>query len=322
MTAKMAAVANLAGVSESTVSKVLNSRPGISAETRDKVLRACKELGYEFRQRKARPSAPVEVVVSGVEPELREILLASMLEVFELAKRPMVVQPALGGWEEALIGRQPAAVVLATIPLNKELLVRLGESGVPAVAVNLGDEADSGPDMVGCTQWRGGYLAVEHLVECGHERIGIFAGPQGSAASFARLSGALAALPVGSLVGEPVHLPWDERASRLAAMELLKCQSLTAIATGDDRQAAGVIAAARALCIRVPEQLSVVGFGDLRIATSFMPRLTTIRQPIDRMAKEAGRMALELIGNPGLEATGMNLATRLVIRESTAKLRR
>lgn len=180
--------------------------------------------------------------------------------------------------------------------------------------------ADDVP-YVGATNWNGGRSATRHLIELGHRDIAVIGGP-GRLYCQARIDGHRSALQSAGL---PVHdagvvrAPLTAEGGHDAALELLsRPVRPTAVFAGNDLQAVGVCRAARTLGLRVPADVSVVGFDDLPIATMVDPPLTTVRQPLTEMAVAATELALALGRGETASPTGIELATKLIVRESTA----
>jgi LacI family xylobiose transport system transcriptional regulator len=203
---------------------------------------------------------------------------------------------------------------------------RLAARGIPFVLIDPAGDPVPGVPAVGSANWAGGVAATRHLIDLGHERIAAIAGPEDVMAALARLDGYRSALTAA-------HLPLDaeltrfgdftrETGERHAHALLSLARPPTAIFAGSDLQALGVLHAAVARGLRVPEDLSVVGFDDLGIAELAVPRLTTIHQPLHEMAEQATRLLLRLLEDRPPEVTRVELATRLVVRDSTAPPRR
>jgi DNA-binding LacI/PurR family transcriptional regulator len=176
--------------------------------------------------------------------------------------------------------------------------------------------------FVGATNWAGGRSATRHLVELGHRRIAMIGGPDRVLFSRARLDGYRSAmdaagLPVDADPVVPADLTRED--GHAAALDLLnRPHRPTAIFTCNDLQALGVYQAARAVGLRIPTDLSVVGFDDLPIAALVDPPLTTIHQPLTEMAIAATELALALGRGEKAPQVGLELATTLTVRESTA----
>jgi LacI family transcriptional regulator len=175
---------------------------------------------------------------------------------------------------------------------------------------------------VGTTNWQGGLTATRHLIELGHRRIAAIGGPRALWSSQARLDGYRAAmLEAGLPVSEELirHDMFVVPGGREQALHLLSlADPPTAIVAGNDAQAFGVLQALGELRLRAPDDVSVVGFDDVPVAAWASPALTTVRQPLAAMAATAFRMLRASGTDSAAEAHHVELATTLVVRDSTA----
>ena len=175
---------------------------------------------------------------------------------------------------------------------------------------------------MGSANWSGGLAATRHLLELGHRRIAAITGPDEMMSALARLDGYRAAMTSAGIEIEPGWIRYGDfqrEAGERHARELLRMPDPpTAIFAGNDLQALGVLQAARALSVAVPDELSVVGYDDLAITELTSPRLSTIHQPLREMAEQATRIVLRLLDDVPPEVTRIELATSLVVRDSTA----
>ncbi|MGA3220358.1 MAG: substrate-binding domain-containing protein, partial [Acidimicrobiales bacterium] len=200
-------------------------------------------------------------------------------------------------WVNHIITRGTRGVILLLSQLTASQRRVLRSRRLPFVVIDLG--SDPGPDVssVGTTNWSGGLVATRHLIELGHRRIAIVCGQSGLLSSRARLDGFRAALETAELQVHEELVRWgDFRVSggyEQAKALLALANPPTAVFASNDQQAYGVIEAAREAGLRVPQQLSVVGFDDLPISRWFSPPLTTVRQPLDEMAALAVKVLLE-----------------------------
>ena len=193
---------------------------------------------------------------------------------------------------------------------------------VPLVAVDpVGLSTEEVPS-IGCTNWAGGFAATEHLLELGHRRIAVIGGPHEMMCSQERIAGYEAAMGrAGIGVSRSLIRHGDfyvEGGSKAAAALLGLRDRPTAIFAGSDEQARGVYDEAHARGLRIPQDLSVVGFDDVDICEWMSPRLTTVRQPLAQMAALAIRTVLQDPPSSGDVPARMELSTTLVVRDSTA----
>jgi DNA-binding LacI/PurR family transcriptional regulator len=183
-------------------------------------------------------------------------------------------------------------------------------------------ELPPGVPFVGATNWSGGRSAARHLIELGHRRIAMIAGPDRVLCCRARLDGYRAALDAADITyDEDLVLRADltQKDGYAAARQLLsRRRRPTAIFTSNDQQALGVYQAARETGLGIPRDLSVVGFDDLPIVGLADPPLTTVHQPLAEMAMAATELALALGRSEKPHQIGLELATSLTVRASTA----
>jgi LacI family transcriptional regulator len=209
--------------------------------------------------------------------------------------------------------------VLTDLPLP--IHAELRRLGVPVVVVDpVGAPAMEVP-TIGATNWTGGMQATEHLISLGHRRIGFIAGPPRLLCSRARLDGYRAALEAAGLDVDRELLRqgdfYHESGFAGGASLLDAGQPPTAIFASSDQMALGVHEAVRQRGLRVPDDVSVVGFDDLPEVRWSSPPLTTVRQPLSEMGQLAARTVLRLAAGERIESLRVELATDLVVRDST-----
>ena len=322
----VAIIAKLAGVSAPTVSKVLNGRAGVGEQTRERVEALLRDHGYR-RPVPIRYTQGLEVVFDAM---LGAIVVEILRGVEEVAgARDLTVGftdvrrhlSARRSWVTPLLLRRPTGVITVFSRVTVADCGLFTESGIPVVAVDPTGDMHPTP-AVGASNWSGALAVTRHLLDLGHRRIGVITGPVGDLSSRARLDGFRAAL-------DAAGVPFDERLMRsggfvfehgrdLATQLLRLPDPPTAVVCGDDLQAMGAIEAARRCGLRVPDDLSVVGFDDIDQATWTAPPLTTVRQPFVAMGATAARLALSLADGETLPQTRYELGTALVVRASTA----
>jgi LacI family transcriptional regulator len=335
--ATLAAVAAEAGVSLPTVSKVVNGRPDVAPDTRARVERLLSEFDYQRpgarrAVRRGRRSGLIDLIFNGLDSPWAVEILRGVEEwcaghvtgAAVSAVRHGSARPA--SWTSALASHDTEGVILVTSELTSPQLQQLRGDGIPLVVVDPVNLPDADLPSVGTTNWAGGLAATEHLIALGHERIGAIAGPPDYLCNRARLDGYRTAL-------DRAQLPFREQYVRhgdfyheggfIRGRELLGLpEPPTAIFAGNDQQALGVYEAARQQGLRVPQDLSVVGFDDLPVARWVSPPLTTVRQPLAEMGYTAAAMLGDLIDGRPLTTRRVELSTELVVRESTVRARR
>ncbi|MBX6354679.1 MAG: LacI family DNA-binding transcriptional regulator [Micromonosporaceae bacterium] len=325
----IAEIAACAGVSVPTVSKVLNGRPDVSRQTRRRIEALLAEHDYiRSGTRTRRRAGVIDLVFTELTPWSLEIIRGA--EQAARAGRSRIVVEVVAGdaerdrWLDRLASGQTQGLILVLTELSAAHRQRLAELHLPVVIVDpVGHpDPDSRIPSVGAANWAGGLMATEHLIQLGHRRIGKITGPAALLCSQARLDGYRAALERAGIPVDPRLIrsgDFHYRSALLAAGAMLRLPDRpTAIFAGSDEQALGVYEAARRQGLRVPEELSVVGFDDVSPAEWASPPLTTVRQPLAEMAALATRTLLSLADGSHPVNHRLELATELVVRDSTA----
>ncbi|MFH9399722.1 LacI family DNA-binding transcriptional regulator [Streptomyces sp. NPDC017638] len=329
----LAVVAREAGVSVPTASKVVNGREDVAPETRRRVTEALDRLGYVRRSRFDAARAPglVDLVLHSLESSRSGAVLRGVEAAAYEAGLDVVVSaaPARGrdarpeqGWLDKLTARGSSGVLFHLAELPAAQYAWLDHHRIPYVLVDPAHEPPAGVVSVGAANWQGGVCATEHLLELGHERIGVIAGHPRTMAGEARLAGYRSALASAGVRYRAEYVRYadsDEATARLRTHELLDLpEPPTAVFVCSDRMALGVYAALAERDVRVPDAMSVVGFDDLPEARWAVPALTTVRQPLAEMAATALRLLVRMTRGERPEGTRTELSTRLVRRASTA----
>lgn len=322
----LAQVAQRAGVSISTVSKVLNGRQDVAAPTRIKVERLLEAHAYRRTTRSAHEAPLIEIVFHELESIWAMELIRGVENVAKTHGAGVVLtesgtRHAPGPeWMEAMLQRRPLGVVLVFSALPGEVKEQLRARSIPFVIIDPAGDPDPDVPSVGSANWNGGLAATRHLIECGHRRIGVITGPEDMLCSRARLDGYRSAMTMAGLEVDPALILFGdfhvEGGYDRATKMLSRLRPPTAIFAGSDLQALGVLEAARVHGLRVPHDLSVVGYDDVSLARWASPALTTIHQPLRQMAEEATQMLLRLRDKEPV-STRLELATSLVVRKST-----
>jgi LacI family transcriptional regulator len=325
-------VATLAGVSLATVSRVLNGHPDVSDATRDAVLRVVREHGFS-KNRAARAltggrTSLIGVTVPEVDSSYFAEILSGASEALHEQDMRVVLCPTLHEHEREVVlldrlmhGTTDGALLLLPSESEDELRTLLNH-GYPFVVVEPRTALGDGIPCVTSTHSTGAAAATEHLLELGHRRIGAILGPREGLATTERLKGFHAALRAAGIAPEPsLEVPSNFKydGGEQAAGELLdRPDRPTAIFAFNDELAVGAMVAARARGLRIPEDVSVVGFDDTLQARLSVPPLTTVRQPLAELARIAVSLLNRLVENQRVDATRIELHTKLVVRESTA----
>ena len=322
----MAEVAAAADVSVPTVSKVLNGRLDVALETRHRVEEIIHTSGYA-RNKRSKPSARrkpwlIDLVFSEFGPYATEIIKGAeetaLLNECRVAVSALTSDSKKARWLNNLGGGDSDGIMLVFSELSPAHRKRLKALNVPLVIVDPVGHPDPSTPSVGVTNWAGGMTATEHLVGLGHRRIGIIAGRAAMLCNQARLDGYCAALNRAGIGVDPALIfagAHHHPTALMAASRMLELSNPpTAIFATSDIHAIGVYEAARVHGLRVPDDLSVVGFDDIPMAEWVSPPLTTMRQPLAEMAA----LAVQMLLGKRTSNLRMELATTLVLRSSTA----
>lgn len=324
----LAELAAIAEVSVSTVSKVANGASDVSDETRQRVERILKDRGYVATRKRRASLTPVAVIMRDMHsPYGGEVLRGAVEAAAQIQVEISVSHhPRDSGdlrWIDEIAAAGRLGVVAIQTPLNAEERARFARHGLHVVTIDAHERPDEHAYSIGCTNWAGGYEATEHLLGLGHRNIVMLSGTPNAYAAEVRVSGFRAALnQAGVEHGPGSVVPGDftyESGLEVGAQLLQRAERPTAVFAASDFQALGVIEAARNAGLRVPQDLSVVGFNDLIIARFASPALTTVRQPIAEMGAAAVEAVHSLVSGSGMRTHHLELATRLIVRGSTAQ---
>jgi LacI family transcriptional regulator len=324
-------IADLAGVSIATVSRVVNGRGDVAPETRALVMRVIQERGY-MTNRSARAlsggrTGHIGLTIPLMRGDYFAAILEGALEAVYEEDMQLVLYTTLHEHDREVSvlerlsdGATDGSIILLPLESSGEL-VALQESGFPFVVVDPRIPLDDGIPAVSAAHRAGALAATEHLLSLGHRRIGHISGPPGWAATTERIEGyhsALAVagvLPTSELIAEG---NFEAPTGAAAAKVLLDLPDPpTAIFSANDNMAAGVLQVAHERGLKVPGDLSVVGFDDADLAKILSPGLTTVRQPLAELGRTGVNLLTRILEKQRVEALRVELATRLVVREST-----
>ena len=329
----LALVAAHAGVGIGTVSRVLNDSPNVSPEMRVRVLSSMESVGYSARQKRRlgqgrrgglvgvlvtyfdEPSAYQRIrgIVARLQPHGYEVVLFNVAAPVQVAERLMEIPT------HALDG-----LIVVSLPLSDDDGERIASAPFPVVLVDT--TAPSLPS-VGFDDRLGGRMATQHLIDLGHTRIGFVGEPPNNAfgfvASVRREEGYRGVLeragiePMSELIRYGAHL---RSAAKQMSLDLLSIPDRpTAIVATSDVQAIGVLEAAATLGLRVPDDLSVVGYDDIELAS--LMNLTTVRQPLEGSGRRGADLLLEAISSDARPLLNEELQIELVVRSTTGPRR-
>lgn len=319
-------VARIAGVSIATASRALNERSDVSPETRALVIEVAERSGFRSRRLPKRGGV-IAVTVPFVEGSYFAAMLGGIAEAVDAAGMSLLLLPngfahaRSRALRERLLPESADGAVLMLPPEPVEELFQARRSMSIAVIDPRVPLAEGIPTVAAANS-AGADLATSHLLELGHRSIALVTGPVGWAATEERRQGYRAALAREAMAPDEGLVEvgdWSLRSGRDAAGRLLdRSDRPTAIFAFNDEMAIGTMQVARERGLRVPEDLSVVGFDGVERGELLVPQLTTVRQPLAEMGRMAVTLLLRLLEGKKIEALRVELATRLVVRESTA----
>jgi DNA-binding LacI/PurR family transcriptional regulator len=329
-------VAARVGVSRQTVSRVINNKGEVSAATRARVLVAIDELSY-------RPNAAARSMVVGrtctlgcISPSLTDYTFAHIIDSAQAEARrlgyfvltgsaPTVqdVEPLL----EEMLHRQVDGLMVLNPRADERYryFLPLIEKGMAVLYLNSTPQGEP-VSSIHCDDRRGGYEATQYLIELGHTAIATILGPSNEEASADRLAGYRRALAEADLTCEPdcvVQGDWSATSGYKATRQLLAARRpFSAIFCQNDQMAIGATRALREAGQRLPDDISIIGFDDIPLASYFDPPLTTLRQPMRETGERAVQLLVETIQNPDRTPEQIAVPARLVERASCAAPRR
>jgi LacI family transcriptional regulator len=324
-------IARAAGVSVATVSRVINGRPDVSPQTRDAVLRVARDHNFTTN-RSARAlsvgrTGLIGFTVPWVDQSYFTGILSGAAEALYEQEQRVVLCPThhehdreVTLLERLMNGATDGSIVLLPEESSEELR-RLQDYGYPFVVADPRQPLDEGIPAVSASHSTGARAATDHLIRLGHRRIGLITGFRGWTATEERLEGYKAALAAAGIPFLPelvVEGQFNAETGYTAARQLLELpERPTAIFGSNDNMAAGALRAAMSRGLRVPDDLSIVGFDDTELARILAPRLTTVRQPLAELGRTAVSLLNRLIEGQRIEALRVELSTKLIVREST-----
>jgi DNA-binding LacI/PurR family transcriptional regulator len=321
-------VARLAGVSHQTVSRVLNDIPSVRPTTRLRVEQAITQLRYS-------PSPAARALVTKrsrmiglIAPSSADFGPSSIALHFSDAARDArygvtsvtsvnADAASIRPFVESLLSQRVEAIVLIVADLGVLGAVRALDVGVPIIAVAAGQRR--GHLTTSIDQYRGARAAVRHLVELGHTNIAHLSGPPSAPDAIERLRGWRDELAAAQLVArEPGHGDWSAESGYRFGELLTGDPDATAVFVANDQMALGLVSSLVARGLRVPEDMSVVGFDDVPEAGFYQPPLTTVSQDFAALGALTMQRVLIALEEPEGVAESTPIPTRLIVRKSTA----
>jgi DNA-binding LacI/PurR family transcriptional regulator len=326
----LTSIAATAGVSVSTVSKVLNGRTDVAQETRERIGRLLRLHGYQVASRSG--IGVVDLLIGGLGGLWSdELIRGAVAAAAETEISVIVNRVASAGefarWLKIATARGTLGALSVLYVPDSATLRKMADANVPLVVIDPPVEPGGEVRSVGTTNWQGGMSATRHLIELGHRRIAAIGGPDHLWSCRARLDGYRSALRRADLLVDEDLVRLDELSADAGlrrARELLGlAKAPTAIVAANDAQAFGVLQAIAERGLRSPDDVSVTGFDDLPIAAWATPPLTTVRQPLAAMAATAFWMLTsgappESGAEREVQPRHLELETTLVVRRSTA----
>jgi LacI family transcriptional regulator len=339
-------VAELAGVSRSTVSRVVNGQTGVKADVRERVLGVIERTGYQ-------PNMAARALAAGRAGSIGLVIPSAVASLFADPYFPRLIQGISQGSnandltlalfifhneaeEEKLNGRLHNTgfldgVIIASSHFDDPLIPHLLESGTPFLVVGRQDQYPQA-SFIDVDNVRGAYAATSHLLRLGYRRVAHIAGPQDMVAGVDRLEGYQTALADKGRAVEPAlvaHSDFSQAGGYVAMQQLLRHADSRdadhrpdAVFVASDQMALGAWQAIRESGLDVPRDIALVGYDDLLPADADKPRLTTIRQPVRRTGAAAVDVLMDIIENGTAPPRRVILDTQLVIRESCGAILR
>lgn len=328
----IAQIAQIAGVSVPTVSKVLNERADVALPTRERVERIIEEYGF-VRNRAARAlrkgkTGLVDLILPRLDDEYYLPILEGVTQVLREAGVRLVLTSTdylseqEVRWIDTVTDHSTDGILLV-LP-SDEAIEHVEHSNLPFVLIHNQGGPRSGVPSVTITSWEGGFVATKHLISLGHRRIAYIGKTAKSRDAIERIAGYRAALDAASLPFDPqLQCAGDftEADGYAATRTLLELpEPPTAIFAGNDRQAAGVYRALHESGMTVPGDMSVIGFDNLSYTEIMNPPLTTLHAPRLELGRTAATMLLRLINGDPLDMTRVVLPTEFIERQSCQPL--
>lgn len=326
----LADLAAAAGVSPMTASRAVNNQPGVSARTRQAILKAAADLGYVTNRVAQKLSSGQSRVIGVLAAHLEQPFISGV--VTALAQAAAATDNEVLVYSHTDSGKLPSGHVLrllqqftdgvvVLLPYQFGAVQSLARGHFPVVMIDSPMEQTEMPSVV-ADSYAGARAAMKHLAELGHERIAFVAGAEKLASAIERHHAYDDAIAVHRLERDPdLVARGDYRVDggRAAAERLLALQRPpTAIFAANDMSAFGVMAVLQERGLKIPDDISVVGFDDVPAASHMHPGLTTVRQPLEEMGRAAVSALLSQIAGLAPATAKVTLPTELIVRRSTA----
>lgn len=330
----LASVARQAGVSAPTVSKVVNGREDVAPETRARILAALEQSGYQspqLRRSTSETGTVVEVVIDVLDSAYMIEVLNGILQFAAAADVEILVSvtgrgpsslPSPERRAQRMLDEGRAGMIVVTSAFSEAQLQAFRRRKIPVVVIDPLNPPSADVVSVGATNWAGGKAATEHLLDLGHRRIAYIGGIENAECNQARLHGYMAALMARGVAVDPRFIVSGGRFRRESGVagfrELLKLDQLpTAIFAASDTIALGVLSEAGHHGVRIPEDISLIGFDGTKQGAESVPSLSSVAQPLEEMGRAALRSVLRQADGEFPDSHRVELATHLIVRDST-----
>ncbi|GIF63022.1 LacI family transcriptional regulator [Asanoa ishikariensis] len=323
-------VAQLAGVSATTVSHALNGRRPVSAQTRQRIMDAIEELGYRpnvvARGLRAGRSLTIGLVIPDITNPFYPVLARGVQDVLGPAGYDEIITNTNGVRDleraalDKMISRQVDGVAFAVFNTHTDDLQPVIDAQIPVVRLG-GRQTQPGVDLVHSDDEGGARDAVRYLIHNGYRRIAFICGPAAEGPAAERVAGyraALAEAGVGPQQNLLVHTDFSRAGGAHGVERLIRQRKRPdAVLCANDMMAIGALDAARERGLRVPEDLAVMGFDDIDAASLVTPQLTTIANPAREIGVACARLLLDRINGVAGPPREIVIPTQLVRRQST-----
>ena len=327
-------VAQLAKVSKATVSRVINNSPKVTPKTRDRVMKAIKETGYypnaTARRLTTNKAETIGLIIPSPQdktfgnPFYTEILRGfthqAKIEGYDLL---LFINEHQFNYSQLFHDRRVDGLLLVGVNRSDNGIIQLSENNFPYILTGKIDYKEA--NYIDADNRGGAYQAVSYLVDLGHKRIGYLGGSFDFVFNQERFEGYLQVLKEHNLeYGKELTMESinTEESGYDATRKLLESSLFpTAIFVANDLDAIGVMKAIKERSLRIPEDISLIGFDDIQLASYTEPTLTTVRQPIYKMGITAIRLLIQLIEKKDKGPLKVELPTQLIIRESSGRVK-
>ncbi|WP_078412137.1 LacI family DNA-binding transcriptional regulator [Priestia abyssalis] len=324
-------VAKLSGLSKTTVSRVINNHSYVSKEKKELVMKAMKELNYTPNPSARRLRGNLTTILGVIVPRIVNPFFSSLVNAIEQAayKKGYQVLICQSNEDKAkelaflnlLKTKQVDGVIMTSIENDWDVIESYREYGSILLCNDYVNQAVV--PMIRLDQTKGAYLGAKHLIERGHLKIAYCTGglfdEQGKGKD--RNQGFQKALHEAGIKINPKWIFIDQHTiedGKQVIKQILEMDDRpTAIFTGSDEVAGGIMIGAKERGLTIPDDLAIIGFDDQPIAEILDPKLTTIRQPVDQMGEKSVEVIIEMLDNPEMEIKSYELPIELIVRQST-----